>query len=124
MKPQARQRFHRLMWVLLLVVGFVVLGVSLSNQYWIYYQFPSDPIRPGKVRVGGVVRHIRASPDGMMFDVCDDQQCISVHYQGDVPQMFGEDKEALIEGEFEGTLLKGKRVLAKHDERYERKKKR
>lgn len=99
------------------------MGVTLSKQYWIYYQSPSDAIRPGKVRVGGTVKNIRTTSQGMTFDVCDEDQCLSVRYQGDVPQMFAENKEALIEGEFEGTLLLGKRLLAKHDERYERKKK-
>lgn len=110
------------MWLLLLAAGFVIIGFSLSKKYWIYYQSPSDPIKTGKVRVGGLVKNIRANANDIVFNLCDEHQCITVQYQGETPQMFAENKEALIEGEFEGTLLRGKRVLAKHDERYERKK--
>lgn len=123
MTRQARQRLQRLAWIMLFAIGLVTLGYSLSKQYWIYYQAPSDSIRRGKVRVGGLVQRIQPIELGITFDVCDENGCLVVLYQGEIPQMFAENKEALIEGVFEGTLLRGSRILAKHDERYERKKK-
>lgn len=121
MTRQAKIRLQRLAWIVILVAGFVMLSLALSRRYWIYYQVPSDSAREGHVRVGGVVRHIHQNNQGIDFDLCDEKQCIHVCYEGEVPQMFGENKQALIDGHFAGTLLVGERILAKHDERYERK---
>lgn len=121
MKPHAKNRLKRLLWIMLLAMGLVMLALALSRRYWIYYQSPSDPVRIGHVRVGGTVRYIQLQHKGITFDLCDEKQCIVVQYEGNQPQMFGEGKQALIDGHFEGNLLVGERILAKHDERYERK---
>ena len=124
MTQQAYIRLKKLIWAMLMGAGLLLICIALSRKYWIYYLHPSEVSisQPGRLRVGGIVKHIQIKDGAIIFNLCDKKACIAVNYKGTPPQMFGEDQEALVDGYFEGNLLRGERILAKHDENYKRKK--
>lgn len=70
----------------------------------------------GRVVPGTVVRRGQE----ISFQIADEEATVRVSYQGVLPNLFKEGDTILAEGTLVGPgLFKARRLLAKHDERYE-----
>lgn len=125
-------RRKRMLMVLGGVCGVAVaaaLGLMAFQDNILYYYSPSQ-IASGEVRlderrirVGGLVVEdsIRRESGelGVMFEVTDQQESVTVAYDGILPNLFREGQGVIAHGRFneEGTFVADE-ILAKHDENY------
>ena len=82
------------------------------------------------VRLGGLVEKgsIKSTGEGGLHfvasDINDIQYKVKIYYKGgELPAMFKEGEMMLAEGRMENDIFIAKRILAKHDENYQPKKK-
>jgi cytochrome c-type biogenesis protein CcmE len=112
--------------VIALALGWLIYeGVSQSA---VYFVTPSELVAapvPGKAyRLGGLVAagSVRWEPQTVQltFDVTDGKTTVPVQHRGTPPDLFGEGRGAVVEGQwttdgyFRATL-----IMAKHSEEYE-----
>lgn len=112
--------------VIALALGWLIYeGVSQSA---VYFVTPSELVAapvPGKAyRLGGLVAagSVRWEPQTvrLTFDVTDGKTTVPVQHRGTPPDLFGEGRGAVVEGQwtpdgyFRATL-----IMAKHSEEYE-----
>ena len=74
-----------------------------------------------KIRIGGMVKKnsIIISGEEINFIVTDFKNEIKVSYSGTVPNLFSEERGAVVEGKLnDKSYLIADRILAKHDENY------
>jgi cytochrome c-type biogenesis protein CcmE len=101
---------------------FFALGQKAS-----YFYMPADlataTLEPGqRIRLGGLVEKgtvVRDQGTQVAFSVTDTEQSVKVTYSGILPDLFREEQGVMAEGSFRrGRRLRGRYVLAKHDESY------
>jgi len=110
---------------LLVVAGLLVLNAFRSNL--VYFRSPTEILSgtvstKGLLRLGGMVDHggIRKTPNSLKvaFKVTDFEKCITVRYEGILPDLFREGQGVIVEGHLQPDGFDANKVLAKHDEKY------
>jgi cytochrome c-type biogenesis protein CcmE len=122
-------RKRRRLYVLL--AGMACLGVAAAlvlsafSDSLVYFYSPSDVIAKQigpdrRIRLGGLVEPGSVARQGATVDfrVTDGQHAIAVHYQGTLPDLFGEGQGVVAEGRLQHGRFEASTVLAKHDEKY------
>ena len=123
-------RFQRLVLILitLVIVGAAVLLILFNTKKNIvFFYTPTELIEKkitygDKVRIGGFVKNSslkKISADQYEFKITDNENDLSVFYQGILPDLFREGQGTVIEGLIGNqSTIKALRVYAKHDENY------
>jgi cytochrome c-type biogenesis protein CcmE len=110
--------------VLALAAGMILYAL---NDQIVFFYTPSDFAKRdiaigSRVRIGGLVEEGSLQKDAALkvsFRVTDQQNVMTVHYQGTLPDLFREGQGVVAEGVFEGhETVNADTVLAKHDEKY------
>jgi cytochrome c-type biogenesis protein CcmE len=116
------------------VVGGVVIALALGYMIWagvtqsaVYFVTPSElsaaPVKGKAYRLGGLVERgtLRWNPASLdlTFNVSDGKVSVPVRHKGAAPDLFGEGRGAVVEGQWttEG-YFKATQILAKHSEEY------
>ncbi len=83
--------------------------------------FDNIPVEK-KIKIGGFVKKgsiINDNSLNVFFEVTDYKNCISVRYNGLLPDLFGENKGVVVIGYLDKNIVFiAEQVLAKHDENY------
>ncbi len=126
MKPRHKKLLAISFGVTLLVVaGLLVLNAFRSNL--VYFRSPTEILSgtvptQGMLRLGGMVDKggVHKIPDSLkvVFKVTDFEQCITVRYEGILPDLFREGQGVIVEGQLQPDGFVASKVLAKHDENY------
>lgn len=129
MTPARRQRLLRLAGMALLLGGSAALSVfALRDNLTFFYtpsQVQAEGLRPGHpFRIGGKVAAgsllQRPGSLSVSFVVADEGHRVPVHYQGLLPDLFGENKGMVAAGRLdEAGVFQADQILAKHDETYQ-----
>jgi len=120
----------------MITVALVVVGVSLAvglalqafQENLMFFYSPTqvlagEPPEGRKIRLGGLVTMGSMQRDSgdleMRFTVTDNQNSMTVSYEGVLPDLFREGQGVIAIGSVQpdGTL-RAEEVLAKHDENY------
>ena len=123
-------RFQRLVLILitLVILGAAVLLILFNTKKNIvFFYTPTELIEKkitsgDKVRIGGYVKDIslkKISLNKYEFKITDNQNDLTVFYEGILPDLFREGQGTVIEGLIENqSTVTALRVYAKHDENY------
>ena len=123
-------RFQRLVLILitLVILGAAVLLILFNTKKNIvFFYTPTELIEKkiisgDKVRIGGYVKNSslkKISINEYEFKITDNQNDLSVFYQGILPDLFREGQGTVIEGLIKNqNTINALRVYAKHDENY------
>jgi len=111
---------------LLVVAGLLVLNAFRSNL--VYFRSPTEILSgevstQGVLRLGGMVDKgsVKKIPNSLKveFKVTDFQKCITVRYEGILPDLFREGQGVITQGRLQpDRVFVADQVLAKHDEKY------
>ncbi|ABD46381.1 cytochrome c maturation protein CcmE [Neorickettsia sennetsu] len=116
------KRFWFLSLGILLFSGVVSLMLFNLSESISFFYLPSDVARVvasnREIKVGGIIKAIKKSKDGVRFLLSDGAAEIEVLYEGILPSLVQDGINVVVVARFEGGLLLAKRVLVKHDERY------
>ena len=111
-------------FITLLFLAFIYLSLK---ENILYFKTPSeifivDEIQNNsKIRVGGMVKKdsIQQNNKEIKFILTDYKKELIVVYNGSVPNLFSEERGAVVEGKLnDKSYLIADRILAKHDENY------
>ena len=111
-------------FITLLFLAFIYLSLK---ENILYFKTPSeifivDEIQNNsKIRVGGMVKKdsIQQNNKEIKFILTDYKKELIVVYNGAVPNLFSEERGAVVEGKLnDKSYLIADRILAKHDENY------
>lgn len=126
MKPRHRKLIAIVSGVAILsAAGLLVLNAFRSNI--VYFRSPTEIlsgkiVTDGLLRLGGMVDHggVRKTPGTLKveFKVTDFQECMTVRYDGILPDLFREGQGVITEGRLQAGGFVASKVLAKHDEKY------
>ena len=123
-------RFQRLVLILitLIILGAAVLLILFNTKKNIvFFYTPTELIEKkinsgDKVRIGGYVKDSslkKISLNQYEFKITDNENDLSIFYQGILPDLFREGQGTVIEGLIENqNTIKALSVYAKHDENY------
>ena len=123
-------RFQRLVLILitLVILGTAVLLILFNTKKNIvFFYTPTELIEKkitsgNKVRIGGYVKDSslkKISLNQYEFKITDNENDLSIFYEGILPDLFREGQGTVIEGLIENqSTIKALRVYAKHDENY------
>ena len=123
-------RFQRLVLILitLVILGAAVLLILFNTKKNIvFFYTPTELIEKkitsgNKVRIGGYVKDSslkKISLNQYEFKITDNENDLSIFYEGILPDLFREGQGTVIEGLIENqSTIKALRVYAKHDENY------
>ena len=123
-------RFQRLVLILITLVilsAAVLLILFNTKKNIVFFYTPTElmdnKMNSGdKVRIGGYVKDNslrKISLNQYKFKITDNQNDLSVFYQGILPDLFREGQGTVIEGLIKNqTTINALRVYAKHDENY------
>ena len=110
--------------VALAVAYMIYAGVTQSAVYFVTPTELTATPRPGKAyRLGGMVekgsvRWVGSTLD-LSFRLSDGETSVPVRHTGTPPDLFGEGRGALVEGQWTGEgYFKATQILAKHSEEY------
>lgn len=117
-----------------LVAGGLVLGalglliLGGFREAVVYFVTPAElqakgPGAPGAFRLGGMVApgSVRWEPQTLQlaFALTDGQATVPVRHQGAPPDLFGEGRGAVVEGQYGADgVFQAHLILAKHSEEY------
>ena len=113
--------------IVVVSILFLVFIYFNLKQNILYFKTPSEVFinndigKDTAVRVGGMVKKdsIEQNNQGIKFILTDYNKEIMVVYKGAVPNLFAEEKGAVVEGKLnDKKYLIANRILAKHDENY------
>ena len=107
----------------------IVLLVSLKSleDNVVYFFSPTDihnnddSTLNKKIRIGGMVKKnsLKINNNSINFVITDFTQEIHVVYSGSIPNLFSEERGAVVEGRLKDKkYFIAERILAKHDENY------
>jgi len=118
------------------MVIFMLLGISIAttlalkafNENMMFFYSPTE-IKEGKApsnqdfRLGGLVVEgsVRREDNNLtvFFDLTDNNEVITVSYEGILPDLFREGQGIIARGQLNGSgVVIAVEVLAKHDENY------
>ena len=115
-----------LLSLLILIIAVLVITLNLRDNI-VYFYSPTELLKMQTsetkiMRVGGLVKKDSINNDGSQkftFIITDEINEINVVFQGILPNLFAEEKGAVVEGSYvNGSLFRADTVLAKHDENY------
>jgi len=117
------------------LVGGAVIALALGYMIWagvtqsaVYFVTPSEltaaPVAGKAYRLGGLVERgsLKWDPGtlDLTFAVSDGKATVPVRHKGTAPDLFGEGRGAVVEGQWTGEgYFKATLILAKHSEEYE-----
>ena len=113
--------------IVVVSILFLVFIYFNLKQNILYFKTPSEVFinndigKDTAVRVGGMVKKdsIEQNNQEIKFILTDYKKEIMVVYKGAVPNLFAEEKGAVVEGKLnDKKYLIADRILAKHDENY------
>ena len=113
--------------VLLISILFLVFLYFNLKQNILYFKTPSEIFKNNELddnsmlRVGGMVKKnsIQQNNEEIKFILTDYKKELIVVFNGAVPNLFSEDRGAVVEGKLnDKKYLIADRILAKHDENY------
>ena len=122
-----KTRLLFLISIISLTIFFLFFIYLNLKQNILYFKTPSDIImnndikRNAVVRVGGMVKKnsIQQNDKEIQFILTDYNKEIIVVFNGAVPNLFSEERGAVVEGKLsDKKYLIAERILAKHDENY------
>ena len=108
-------------------ICFLVFIYFNLKQNILYFKTPSEIFKNNEVeksvmvRVGGMVKKdsIQQNNKEIKFILTDYKKELIVVYNGAVPNLFSEERGAVVEGKLnDKKYLIANRILAKHDENY------
>lgn len=111
--------------VVLGALGYLILGGF--QEAVVYFVTPSElqgrgPSVPGNLRLGGMVQRASVQWDpktlALNFAVTDGKATIPVRHTGAPPDLFGEGRGAVVEGQYADGVFQAKQIMAKHSEEY------
>ena len=111
----------------IITILFLVFVYFNLKQNILYFKTPSEVFinndidKNAAVRIGGMVKKdsIEQNNQEVRFILTDFKKEIMVVYKGAVPNLFAEEKGAVVEGKLnDKKYLIANRILAKHDENY------
>ena len=123
-------RFQRLA---LVVITLAILGAAVllilfnTKKNIVFFYTPTELIEKkinsgNKVRIGGYVKNSslkQISLNQYEFKITDNENDLSIFYEGILPDLFREGQGTVIEGLIENqSTINALRVYAKHDENY------
>ena len=123
-------RFQRLVLILitLVILGAAVLLILFNTKKNIvFFYTPTELIEKkitsgNKVRIGGYVKDSslkKISLNQYEFKITDNENDLSIFYEGILPDLFREGQGTVIEGLIENqSTINALSVYAKHDENY------
>jgi len=116
------------------VIGGAVIALALAYMIWagvtqsaVYFVTPSElraaPVNGKAYRLGGLVERgtLRWNPGtlDLSFSVSDGKVSVPVRHRGAPPDLFGEGRGAVVEGQWTAEgYFKATQILAKHSEEY------
>ena len=117
------------------LVGGAVIALALGYMIWagvtqsvVYFVTPSElqaaPVAGKAYRLGGLVARGTVNWDpgtlNLVFSVSDGKTTVPVRHRGAPPDLFGEGRGAVVEGQWtpEG-YFKATHIMAKHSEEYQ-----
>ena len=116
------------------VVGGLVIAAALAymiyasvTQSAVYFVTPSElgrrPVAGKAYRLGGMVERgsVRWEPRtlDLTFTMSDGRATVPVRHKGAAPDLFGEGRGAVVEGQWTGDgYFKASLIMAKHSEEY------
>ena len=117
------------------IIGGVVIALALGYMIWagitqsaVYFVTPSElsaaPITGKAYRLGGLVvpGTLKWEPQtiDLAFSLTDGKSTIPVRHKGTAPDLFGEGRGAVVEGQWtRAGYFKATLILAKHSEEYQ-----
>ena len=113
--------------IILITISFLVFIYFNLKQNILYFKTPSEIFTNNgienstMVRVGGMVKKdsIQQTNKEIKFILTDYNKELIVVYNGAVPNLFSEERGAVVEGKLnDKKYLIADRILAKHDENY------
>ena len=113
--------------IILITISFLVFIYFNLKQNILYFKTPSEIFTNNEikkstiVRVGGMVKKdsIQQTNKDIKFILTDYKKELIVVYNGTVPNLFSEERGAVVEGKLnDKKYLIADRILAKHDENY------
>ena len=122
-----KTRLLFLISIISLTIFFLFFIYLNLKQNILYFKTPSeisivDEIQNNsKIRVGGMVKKdsIQQNNKEIQFVLTDYNKEIIVVFNGAVPNLFSEERGAVVEGKLsDKKYLIAERILAKHDENY------
>jgi len=128
MTPRRKQRLKMVIFMLLGISIATTLALKAFNENMMFFYSPTE-IKEGKApknqdfRLGGLVVEgsVRREDNNLavFFDLTDNNEVITVSYEGILPDLFREGQGIIARGQMsdEGVVL-AVEVLAKHDENY------
>lgn len=111
--------------IVLGALGYLILGGF--REAVVYFVTPSELVGkgasvPGALRLGGMVQQGSVRWDAktlaLSFAVTDGKATIAVRHQGAPPDLFGEGRGAVVEGQYSEGVFQAKQIMAKHSEEY------
>jgi cytochrome c-type biogenesis protein CcmE len=116
------------------LIGGGVIALALAYLIWagvtqsvVYFVTPSElqaaPVSGKAYRLGGLVARDSLTWDpstlNLTFSVSDGKTTIPVRHRGAPPDLFGEGRGAVVEGQWTGEgYVKATHIMAKHSEEY------
>ncbi len=122
-----KTRFLFLLSVLSVSFLFLIFIYLNLKQNILYFKTPSEIFQTGEfesdtlLRVGGMVKKdsVKQNEREIKFVLTDYKEELIVVYMGAVPNLFSEEKGAVVEGRLKDKkYIIASRILAKHDENY------
>ena len=122
-----KTRLFFLLSVIITTLFFLVFIYFSLKQNILYFKTPSEILivdeikKNSKIRVGGMVKKdsIQQNNKEIKFILTDYKKELIVVYNGAVPNLFSEERGAVVEGKLnDKSYLIADRILAKHDENY------
>ena len=123
---KVKLRFFFVLLVLTTLILSIFLILKSLEENVVYFQSPSEikvlsEIKKKKIRIGGMVKgnSIEMGSKKVKFIITDFKSEINVVYSGVVPNLFAEEKGAVVEGYLKDkNFFLATKILAKHDENY------
>ena len=122
-----KTRLSFLISIIVISICFLVFIYFNLKQNILYFKTPSEIFKNNEVeksvmvRVGGMVKKdsIQQNNKEIKFILTDYKKELIVVYNGAVPNLFSEERGAVVEGKLnDKKYLIANRILAKHDENY------
>ncbi len=128
MTPRRKQRLIMVIFMLLGISIATTLALKAFNENMMFFYSPTE-IKEGKApinqdfRLGGLVVEgsVRREDNNLtvFFDLTDNNEVITVSYEGILPDLFREGQGIIARGQLNDSgVVIAVEVLAKHDENY------
>ena len=127
MNNSVKNRLIKILLSILILIFAVLIIIFNLRDNIVYFYSPTEleviNVDERKIlRVGGLVQKDsikREKTGNFSFIITDNKNEIKVIFQGILPNLFAENKGAVVEGIYaQKNLFNASKVLAKHDENY------